>query len=179
MSIHSTVFFRMWSRTHDPDIEFVTHLYSYTLLFKSNGIYFSNAYLIYRASIFWSKLLIWHSSGVLWEWCEISYAYDYPLRLYDHSKSVRFKKRDIKTLATGSVFGGYFIIRDRLLWELKLFLFHGIDMKLVHKINVHVWINGWENNREAGDLRRYRAHYDVIGNMTIITVPVEQPRRLR
>ena len=25
-----------------------------------------------------------------------------------------------------------------------------------------VWINGWENNREAGDLRRYRSHYDVI-----------------
>ena len=25
-----------------------------------------------------------------------------------------------------------------------------------------VWINGWLNNREAGDLRRYRAHYDVI-----------------
>ena len=23
-----------------------------------------------------------------------------------------------------------------------------------------VWINGWVNNREAGDLRRYRAHYD-------------------
>ena len=23
-------------------------------------------------------------------------------------------------------------------------------------------INGWENNREAGDLRRIRAHYDVI-----------------
>ena len=23
------------------------------------------------------------------------------------------------------------------------------------------WINGWINNREAGDLRRYRAHYDV------------------
>ena len=25
-----------------------------------------------------------------------------------------------------------------------------------------IWINGRENNREAGDLRRYRAHYDVI-----------------
>ena len=25
-----------------------------------------------------------------------------------------------------------------------------------------VWINGWENNRDAGDLRRYRAYYDVI-----------------
>ena len=24
-----------------------------------------------------------------------------------------------------------------------------------------VWINGWVNNRKAGDLRRYRAHYDV------------------
>ena len=24
-----------------------------------------------------------------------------------------------------------------------------------------IWINGWVNNREAGDLRRYRAHYDV------------------
>ena len=24
-----------------------------------------------------------------------------------------------------------------------------------------VWINGWANNDEAGDLRRYRAHYDV------------------
>ena len=24
-----------------------------------------------------------------------------------------------------------------------------------------VWINGWVNNREAGDLRHYRIHYDV------------------
>ena len=24
-----------------------------------------------------------------------------------------------------------------------------------------VWINGWVSNREAGDLRHYRAHYDV------------------
>ena len=24
-----------------------------------------------------------------------------------------------------------------------------------------VWINGWVNNREAGDLRRYRVHYNV------------------
>ena len=25
-----------------------------------------------------------------------------------------------------------------------------------------VWINGWVNSRGGGDLRRYRAHYDVI-----------------
>ena len=24
------------------------------------------------------------------------------------------------------------------------------------------WINGWVNNREAGDLRRHRVHYDAI-----------------
>ena len=29
---------------------------------------------------------------------------------------------------------------------------------------IGVWINGWVNNREAGDLRRYRAHHDFIGN---------------
>ena len=29
-----------------------------------------------------------------------------------------------------------------------------------------VWINGWVNNREAGDLRRYRGHYDVIVMIT-------------
>ena len=28
---------------------------------------------------------------------------------------------------------------------------------------IWAWINGWINNREAGDFRRYRAHYDVIG----------------
>ena len=25
-----------------------------------------------------------------------------------------------------------------------------------------IWIDGWVNNREAGDLRRYHAHYDII-----------------
>ena len=29
------------------------------------------------------------------------------------------------------------------------------------------WINGCANNREAGDLKRHRAHYDVIGLNTI------------
>ena len=31
----------------------------------------------------------------------------------------------------------------------------------------YVWINGWVNNREAGDLRRYRAHYDVTVMTTL------------
>ena len=29
------------------------------------------------------------------------------------------------------------------------------------KCQICVWINGWVNNREAGDLRRYRTHYYV------------------
>ena len=29
------------------------------------------------------------------------------------------------------------------------------------------WINGWVNNREAGDLRRHRTHYDV----TVMEMP--------
>ena len=31
-----------------------------------------------------------------------------------------------------------------------------------------VWINGWVNNREAGDLRRYRAHGDVIVMLLVL-----------
>ena len=34
-----------------------------------------------------------------------------------------------------------------------------------------VWINDWVNNREAGDLRRYRAHYDVIVMPRLIYAP--------
>ena len=37
--------------------------------------------------------------------------------------------------------------------------------------SICVWINGWVNNREAGDLRRYRAHYDVIA-MNIFFLPL-------
>ena len=35
-----------------------------------------------------------------------------------------------------------------------------------------VWINGWVNNRKAGDLRRYRAHYDVLPRQHRVTLSV-------
>ena len=35
------------------------------------------------------------------------------------------------------------------------------------------WINGWVNNRKAGDLRRYRAHYDVT--VMFVSRQLEQP----
>ena len=37
-------------------------------------------------------------------------------------------------------------------------LWHGALMLSL----ICAWINGWVNNCRAGDLRRYRAHYDVI-----------------
>ena len=55
------------------------------------------------------------------------YTHDTSL-LGDHSKSVRFEKRNVKTLATWTLFGGYFHVRDTLVWELKLFLFYRIEM---------------------------------------------------
>ena len=41
-----------------------------------------------------------------------------------------------------------------------------------------VWINYWVNNREAGDLRRYRAHYDVTV-MGAVTTNFAQKRHIR
>ena len=35
---------------------------------------------------------------------------------------------------------------------------------------IYAWLNGWVNNREAGDLRRHRAHYDI----TIMFVHFQQ-----
>ena len=35
-----------------------------------------------------------------------------------------------------------------------------------------VWINGWVNKRETGDLRRHRVHYDVILMERLDAVPV-------
>ena len=31
------------------------------------------------------------------------------------------------------------------------------------------WINSWVSNREAGDMRRYRAHYDVTVMIYVVT----------
>ena len=36
------------------------------------------------------------------------------------------------------------------------------DAELLMVPLIYAWINNWVNNREAGDLRRQRGHYDVI-----------------
>ena len=45
--------------------------------------------------------------------------------------------------------------------------------------SICVWINGWVNKREAGDLRRHRGHYDIIvmcyrncDRVSVSTIPI-------
>ena len=38
---------------------------------------------------------------------------------------------------------------------------------------IWAWINDWENNHEAGDLRRHHTHYDVTVMHTISINPIE------
>ena len=54
-----------------------------------------------------------------------------------------------------------------------------VPMKSLHKDQwrgalmfslIYVWINDWVNIREAGDLRRYRGHYDVIVMLSPLTI---------
>ena len=40
------------------------------------------------------------------------------------------------------------------------------------------WLNGWVNNREAGDLRRHRAHYDITVMLNIGFEPTAPWRAL-
>ena len=37
-------------------------------------------------------------------------------------------------------------------------------------ISLIAWINGWVINRDAGDLRRHCAHYDVIVKLILVTI---------
>ena len=40
---------------------------------------------------------------------------------------------------------------------------------------IYVWINGSVNNREAGDLRHYRAHYDIIMTAKMYSICQKHP----
>ena len=41
------------------------------------------------------------------------------------------------------------------------------------------WINGWVNNREAGNLRRRRAHYDVIVMFFFRYISIQAAKKIR
>ena len=92
-----------------------------------------------------------------------------------------------RCLLPGSLHGQYearvmFYHNDVIKW--KHFPLHWSPMKSSHKGQwlgalmfslICAWINGWVNNREAGDLRRHCSHYDVI--VMIINRPAKLQSR--
>ena len=44
-----------------------------------------------------------------------------------------------------------------------------VQRPVTRSFGVFVWINGWVNNAEASDLRRYRGQYDVIVMWKFVT----------
>ena len=44
---------------------------------------------------------------------------------------------------------------------------------------ISAWMNGWVNNREAGDLRHHRAHYDVLVMLAQSVFLVYHPNKLK
>ena len=40
------------------------------------------------------------------------------------------------------------------------------EIPLKEVARFYAWTNGWVNNRDAGDLRRHRSHYDVTVMLT-------------
>ena len=51
---------------------------------------------------------------------------------------------------------------DKPWWRHQMETFSALLVICARNSPIPVWINGWVNNREAGDLRRHRVHYDVI-----------------
>ena len=43
---------------------------------------------------------------------------------------------------------------------------------------IYAWINGWINNREAGDLRHHRTHYDITAMCSTAMMHINLPRFL-
>ena len=46
-------------------------------------------------------------------------------------------------------------------WRHQMETFSALQAICAGNYLICAWINGWVNNREAGDLRRHRAHYDI------------------
>ena len=77
-----------------------------------------------------------------------------------------------------SVYGGFWPLDDVIKWKPFpghwhfMWGMHRSPVNSLHKgqwrralmlfFFIRAWISGWINNPRAGDLRRYRAHYDVI-----------------
>ena len=124
-------------------------------------------YICYPGSLSWLEL-IWSSGSDRWN-----------LRVPD----LQMSGRDMPTWQrTGIVAPAVAVVRDHdevIKWKHfpRYWQFvRGIHRSLANSPHkgqwcralmfslICAWINGWVNNGEAGDLRRHRTHYDVLGD---------------
>ena len=86
-----------------------------------------------------------------------------PIQSDGEPRPDRFTCRHFHVMVTSSN-GNIFRVTGHLCWEFTAprWIPHtkASDAELWYFF-ICVWINAWINNREAGGLRRYRAHYDV------------------
>ena len=145
-----------------------------------------------------SQRCVWMCRELNWNWSQVVMAkmFDYIVGLQNNelesSSSGMSKKKDLEThfdlfSARPTICGLPFSIHtyhdDVIKWKHfpRYWPFvpgnHRSPVNSPHKGQwrgalvfslICVWINGWVNNREAGDLRRYLVHYDV----TVMIRPV-------
>ena len=98
-------------------------------------------------------------------------------KIQRHACNCLYKDADTSMVFTVSILEKYYTHDDVIKW--KHFPLHWPFVRGIHRSPVNsphkgqwrgalifslicAWINGWVNNRKAGDLRRYRAHYGTI-----------------
>ena len=124
-------------------------------------LWFSNGYPLLRK--FWSKTYPW-LRRISWSWAHSYVSPKMPiLGPVPHFKGrpcvvtvnigIKWWRHQMETFSAVPLWGEF--TRQRWIPRTK---WRGA---LVFSL-ICAWINGWANNREAGDLRRHRAHYDVI-----------------
>ena len=128
----------------------------------------------------WTKYLpiIWDTTGLMWRHCNVPIMSAHNKRIshetysHNHDKLVwpsfpqmilwDSKAVDLQHRITSSN-GNIFRVTGHLCWKFtgefpsRRPVTRSFDVCFDLRLN-----NGWVNNREAGDLRRYRGHYDVI-----------------
>ena len=117
----------------------------------------------------WSRVNITKSfvnlSSINWNWAEC-YFHQMSIAIVNSVKKLYSNAVEIWICMTTSSNGNIFRVKGSVCEE---FTGHrwiprtkAIDAELWCFLWSAPWINGWVNNREAGDLRRQRAHYNVI-----------------
>ena len=93
--------------------------------------------------------------------CKYSNIHNVPMKITGRNSS---KRPTNSHIVSRIMLNGKFFTKE--VSGTKQLFFHmttcGLLIRPIMVSLICAWINGWVNNRETGDLRRHRAHYDVI-----------------